>query len=210
MYNKFIPESHNVSCGRALVGCGAVAMAQIMKHWQWPDYSFIKDTIIGGVCWGDDNQRFYDWENMPLELTATSTDAQVAAVAQLMYHCGVSVEMDYGVAATGGSGAFTISSKSNTTHCAEYALREYWGYKPTLQGLQKAKYSDKDWKTMLKDDLKAGRPIIYSGYGDGGHCFVCDGYNEDEYFHFNWGWGGMYDGYFRESLLGCRSRRPGP
>ena len=96
---------------------------------------------------------------------------------------------------------FTISSKSNTTHCAEYALREYWGYKPTLQGLQKAKYSDKDWKKMLKDDLKAGRPIIYSGYGDGGHCFVCDGYNEDEYFHFNWGWGGMYDGYFLLNAL---------
>ena len=54
---------------------------------------------------------------------------------------------------------------------------------------------------MLKDDLKAGRPIIYSGYGDGGHCFVCDGYNEDEYFHFNWGWGGMYDGYFLLNAL---------
>ena len=202
LYNNLCPMD-NAKNERTVTGCVATAMAQVLKYWDYPvtgngDYSY-NHTL--GTQFADFGVTTYDWANMPLELTATSTDAQVAAVAQLMYHCGVSVEMDYGVSSTGGSGAFTISSKSNSTHCAEYALREYWGYKPTLQGLQKAKYSDADWKKMLKDDLKAGRPIIYSGYGDGGHCFVCDGYNEDEYFHFNWGWGGMYDGYFLLNAL---------
>lgn len=202
LYNNLCPYD-SAKNERTVTGCVATAMAQVLKYWDYPtmgngDYSY-KHTL--GTQFADFAATTYDWANMPLELTSASTDAEVAAVSQLMYHCGVSVEMDYGVSSTGGSGAFTISSKSNSTHCAEYALREYWGYKPTLQGLQKAKYSDKDWKKMLKDDLKAGRPIIYSGYGDGGHCFVCDGYNEDEYFHFNWGWGGLYDGYFLLNAL---------
>ena len=201
-YNDLCPMDNSRN-ERTVVGCVATAMAQVLKYWDYPtqgngSYSY---THALGQQSADFANTTYDWVNMPLELTASSTDIQKAAVAQLMYHCGVSVEMDYGVSAIGGSGAFTISSKSNSTHCAEYALREYWGYKPTLQGLQKSKYSDKDWKTMLKNDLKAGRPIIYSGYGDGGHCFVCDGYDEDEYFHFNWGWGGLYDGFFLLNAL---------
>ena len=198
-YNDMCPMDTKQNA-RTVVGCVATAMAQVLKYWEYP--------IVGNGshsyshAFGEQAANFgnttYDWANMPLELTATSTDIQKAAVAQLMYHCGVSVEMDYGVSS---SGAFTISSKSNATHCAEYAFREYWGYKPTLQGLQKSKYSDTDWKQMLKDELKAGRPVIYSGYGEGGHCFVCDGYDEDEYFHFNWGWGGLYDGYFKLNAL---------
>ena len=201
-YNDMCPMDNSRN-ERTVVGCVATAMAQVLKYWEYPitgngAYSY---THTHGLQSANFANTTYDWANMPLELTATSSDIQKAAVAQLMYHCGVSVEMDYGVASTGGSGAFTISSKSNSTHCAEYALREYWGYKPTLQGLQKSNYSDNDWKMMLKNDLKAGRPIIYSGYGDGGHCFVCDGYNEDEYFHFNWGWGGLYDGFFLLNAL---------
>ena len=198
-YNDMCPMDTKQNA-RTVVGCVATAMAQVLKYWEYP--------VVGNGshsyshAFGEQTANFgnttYDWANMPLELTATSTDVQKAAVAQLMYHCGVSVEMDYGVSS---SGAFTISSKSNSTHCAEYAFREYWGYKPTLQGLQKSKYTDKEWKQMLKDDLKAGRPVIYSGYGEGGHCFICDGYDEDEYFHFNWGWGGLYDGYFKLNAL---------
>ena len=201
-YNDLCPMDNNRN-ERTVTGCVATAMAQVLKYWEYPvtgngSYSY---SHTHGEQSADFANTTYDWNNMPLELSASSSDIQKAAVAQLMYHCGVSVEMDYGVASTGGSGAFTISSRSNSTHCAEYALREYWGYKPTLQGLQKDKYKDEEWKKMLKDDLKAGRPIIYSGFGDGGHCFVCDGYSEDDYFHFNWGWGGLYDGYFKLNAL---------
>ena len=86
-YNKFIPASHDISCGRALVGCGAVAMAQVMSYWQWPDYAFIRDTIIAGVCSGDWNQRFYDWDNMPNEIKSTTTIYQADAIAELLRDC---------------------------------------------------------------------------------------------------------------------------
>ena len=202
-YNDLCPMD-NAKNERTVTGCVATAMAQVLKYWEYPinGNGYHSYTHTHGQQSADFANTTYDWNNMPLELISTSSDTEKATIAQLMYHCGVSVEMDYGIASTGGSGAFTISSKSNSTHCAEYALREYWGYKPTLQGLQKSKYSDSDWKKMLKDDLKAGRPIIYSGKGDGGgHCFVCDGYDEDEYFHFNWGWGGLYDGFFKLNAL---------
>ena len=151
LYNNLCPYD-SAENERAVTGCVATAMAQVLKYWDFPvvgngDYSY-KHTL--GTQYADFGATTYDWTNMPLELTATSTDVQVAAVAQLMYHCGVSVEMDYGVSS---SGAFTISSSSNTTHCAEYALREYWGYKPALKGLKKSSYTDKDWKQMIKDDL---------------------------------------------------------
>lgn len=201
-YNDQCPMDNSKN-ERTVTGCVATAMAQVLKYWEFPikgngSHAY---SHTHGEQSADFANTTYDWKNMPLELTESSSNVEKASVAQLMYHCGVSVEMDYGVSATGGSGAFTISSKSNSTHCAEYALREYWGYKPTLQGLQKTKYTDKNWKAMLKEDLEAGRPIIYSGHGDGGHCFVCDGYDENEYFHFNWGWGGLYDGYFKLNAL---------
>lgn len=45
-------------------------------------------------------------------------------------------------------------------------------------------------------------PVQVSGRGTGGHAFICDGYNPNtDKFHFNWGWGGSYDGWFDMALL---------
>jgi hypothetical protein len=50
---------------------------------------------------------------------------------------------------------------------------------------------------MLKDQFDIGWPVYYSGFSnDGGHAFVCDGYDDNDLFHFNWGWGGSSDGWF--------------
>ena len=52
---------------------------------------------------------------------------------------------------------------------------------------------------MLKSNLDAGIPIIYNGFNSsysGGHCFICDGYDANDFFHFNWGLKGSYDGYY--------------
>jgi hypothetical protein len=122
-----------------------------------------------------------------------------SAVATLMYHCGVSVDMMY---SPSSSGAYVISDASPVTNCAEYAFKTYFGYKNTLQGVQRNNYSTSTWTGMLQTELNAGRPIVYAGFGSGGgHAFVCDGYNSSSYFHFNWGWGGAYDGYFSIDAL---------
>ncbi|MGA2297203.1 MAG: C10 family peptidase, partial [FCB group bacterium] len=88
------------------------------------------------------------------------------------------------------------------TNCAEYALLTYFGYKTSLQGVQRKDYTDAQWNALLTTELDANRPVLYAGFGnEGGHCFVCDGYENSSYFHFNWGWAGQSDGYFLTNAL---------
>ena len=133
---------------------------------------------------------------MPNSVTSSNT-----AVATLMFHCGVAVEMQY---TTSGSGAQTIDPYGNNYPSAEAAFKSYFGYASTLKGKRKSNFSESDWISMLKVELDAGRPVMYSGYDEDltdGHAFVCDGYNSSNYFHFNWGWSGSNDGYFAVSSL---------
>jgi len=204
-YNDLCPYD-NVEKGTAVTGCVATAMAQVMKYWEYPvtgtgSHSYYDSTC--GTLSADFASTTYNWNNMPNALSGSSSAAEVEAVATLMYHCGVSVEMDYGVSS---SGAYVIDDGGWwSDYCAENALKNYFGYKSTLQGLEKANYSNSDWVDLLKTELDESRPILYAGYTSGtnssGHAFVCDGYNSDDYFHFNWGWSGSYDGYFTLDAL---------
>ena len=193
-YNDLCPYDYTYS-SRTVTGCTATAMAQIMKFWNYPAtgngfHSYGHNTY--GTLSANFGNTTYSWTSMPNKLTSANS-----AVATLMYHCGVAVEMNYGVASQGGSGAYVISSASPITACAEYAFKTYFGYDPALlQGLERANYSDVTWIQKLKTELDNGRPLQYAGFGQGGHTFVFDGYDNSNKFHVNWGWSGMYDGYF--------------
>ena len=207
-YNKFCPYDYGAS-DRTVVGCVVTAMAQVMKFWEHPKqgvgyYSYSHSKY--GTLFANFGSTIYDWKNMPNALNSSSSSTQVDAVATLMYQCGVSVEMNYNVGSAGGSGATVTSEKSNTTHCVEYALKTYFGYKDTLKGIQRVNYSQSNWINLLKSELDSGRPIIYAGFGSGGHCFIVDGYAENDFFHINWGWGGKEDLYFRINELNPQSR----
>lgn len=189
-YNQLCPT---VSGTATYTGCVATAMAQVMKFWNWPiqgngskSYRWNNQTL--SVNFGNTT---YDWANMTNTYDENSTETQQTAVATLMYHCGVSVSMSYG---TDGSGAYSTDVAS--------AMTSYFRYNSsTISYKTKQSYSS-SWLNLLKTDLNAGRPVYYSGSGTGGgHAFVCDGYDSDNYFHFNWGWSGMYDGYFLVSNL---------
>ena len=55
------------------------------------------------------------------------------------------------------------------------------------------------WKSSLDSSLLAGNPIIYSGFpdvGSVGHAFNVDGVHKSNYYHVNWGWGGVDNGYY--------------
>ena len=187
---------------RTVTGCVATAMAQIMKYWNYPTQGNGTQTYTHET-YGQQTANFgsttYDWNNMLNTYSNSATQAQKNAVATLMYHCGVAVMMDYGVSSTGGSGAVTVGSSNGT---AEYALKTYFLYKNTLNGCRRSDYTDQAWKNMLKTDLDASRPVIYTGRGEGGgHCFICDGYNNNDQFHFNWGWGGYCDGFYAINSL---------
>jgi len=197
---------------QAPTGCVATAMAQVMKFWNWPTvgtgYLTYKCTSYDTTAIplsADFGNTAYAWDSMPANVISSS-----AAVAQLMFHAGVSVEMEYGM---GESGAWVLEQQSYLpTQCTEYALKTYFHYKRSLTGIVRNgatfnyidsgyvdSLTESAWTAMLQTELNAGRPIIYQGFGSaGGHCWVCDGWEGSAgLFHFNWGWGGTGpNGYY--------------
>ncbi len=190
-YNMYCP-------GGSVTGCVATAMAQVMKYWNYPEtgigsHSYYHDNY--GIVSANFQSSTYDWGNMTNTYGTSSTQAQKQAVATLMFHCGVSVDMYY---TTSGSGAVTAKVAD--------ALKIYFNYSSDVHHISRSGYSDDKWIALLKSDLDQHRPIQYHGNGEGGgHSFVCDGYNSENYFHFNWGWGGYCDDYYTINNL-----NPGP
>ncbi|HQV40200.1 MAG: thiol protease/hemagglutinin PrtT [Flavobacteriales bacterium] len=190
---------YNAQCpGGSVTGCVATAMAQIMKFWNHPatgsGFHQFNHPQYGTLA-ANFGGTTYAWGSMPNNVSSANS-----AVATLMYHCGVGVDMQYSPEV---SGAWVIQSHSpSTDHNAEYALRTYFGYRSTLSGVARENYAQAQWIDLLRTELDAGRPILYDGFGDGGgHAFVCDGYDDNNFFHFNWGWGGAHNGYFTVNAL---------
>ena len=194
--NAFCP--YDADAGkRSVTGCVATAMAQIMKYWSYPTkgtgYSSYQHPNYGTLSANFGNTT-YAWSSMPNTLNSANS-----AVATLMYHCGVGVDMTYSPTS---SGAWVISANTTTVNCSEYAFKTYFNYASSLRGLKRINYATSQWETLLRTELDAKRPVMYDGFGGGsGHAFVCDGYDNNGFFHFNWGWGGNFDNYFMTSAL---------
>ncbi|MDD3860444.1 MAG: C10 family peptidase [Bacteroidales bacterium] len=175
-YNTLCPEDENGPCGHTVTGCVATAMAQIMKYWNYPQFGFGShsyDHLVYGTLSADFGATEYLWAQMPDEITEENN-----ALATLMYHCGVAVNMNY-AATSSGAGVNT-----NT-------FVDYFNYSANLSYVHKSTYSDEDWKDMLRNQIDNGFPMLYIGFSEvipEGHAWVLDGYDIDDYFHFNWGW----------------------
>ncbi len=71
-----------------------------------------------------------------------------------------------------------------------------------MRYLPREYYEVSDWEDVVYGQLAANMPVLYTGQSnEGGHAFVCDGYSSDGYFHINWGWSGLSDGYFLLTAL---------
>lgn len=181
-YNNYCPPHPKGPGGRCLTGCVATAMAMVMKYHNYPErgrgmktfYWTEWDTI-------DYENTYYRWNQMTITANTQSADA----IAELMYHCGVSVNMDYGPNA---SGSFTFWVPN--------AMKNYFRYHPQIRYFRRDQFFDYEWDMMIRDELTYKRPIIYSGSGTGGHAFVCDGFQDTCFYHFNWGWSGYGNGYY--------------
>lgn len=194
-YNKMCPMYN--STDRSVTGCVATAMAQVMMYYQYPKTlqadipAYVTRTKYLSIPQINKGES-YDWNNMLPQYASYEplnyTDAQAAAVAKLLYHCGVACEMDYGP-----------SSGANVTPAI---LSTYFGYDSDLmQDLNRDVFTLAEWSQIM-DKLTAKRPILYSGQSsDGGHEFVCDGTDGNGLYHINWGWGGYQDGYFDVTIL---------
>jgi PKD repeat protein len=193
-YNEQCPVDPAGPGGHAYAGCVAVSMAQVMKYWQHPAQGIGSNSYshpVYGVISANFSAATYTYASMPNSISSSNTH-----IAQLMFHCGVSVDMNYGPSGSAPMGALWDQDIEN-------ALKNNFDYSSTLQWQWKKDYSNSTWVLMLKAELDAGRPLIYYGW-DGAnmaHNFNCDGYDTDYNFHFNWGWGGSYDGYFSVQSL---------
>lgn len=203
-YNKFCPYD-SVQNHRTVAGCVATAVAQVMKYWNHPaqgtgSHSYTHSDY--GTLSVDFSTTTYNWAQMPRALGSRSTTTQDNAVATLMYHVGVAIDMDYGVEASGAQ-LTSFGYSYNSYPSAQGALPLFFGYDSNIQAKYRNNISDADWKGYVKTELDAARPVLYAGFdSEGGHCFVCDAYNTAEtHFHFNWGWSGYYDGYYTLSAL---------
>ncbi len=188
-YNYYCPTAPSGPGGHVYAGCVATAMSQVMKYWDHPTqgqgtHSHIGQTINFGAT-------TYDWANMPNSISSGSPQVEIDAIATLMYHCGMAVDMGYG---PNGSGAYSFNVPN--------AISSHFFYCSGADLRNRDSYQLETWQNMLKESFDMGWPLYYSGCtsgtgpNDGCHAFVCDGYDDNNLFHYNWGWSGSGDGYF--------------
>ena len=187
-YNLYAPAGTGGPGGRCYAGCCATAMSQVMRFWNHPaqgtgshSYSWHGQTLSANF-----GATTYDWANMPITIGNSSPQDEKEAIATLMYHCGVSVNMNF---APDGSGAYSADVPG--------AISSYFGYSNQANLKSRDSYTYANWANMLKESFDMGWPLYYNGQSnEGGHAFVCDGYNDADLFHYNWGWSGSGDGWF--------------
>jgi len=178
-------------------GCMATAMAMVMKYYNYPQKG--KGTI-GNYTTGDlgisipsvdISNHTYNWSKMFARYTYNtySGNPEEDEVADLMYHCGISMKMDYNTLSVGSAAAMAYAAT---------AFRDNFSYGNSINHLQRNYYSTGEWEALIKSEIDNSRPVIYGGQDpvNGGHAFVCDGYDGNGRFHFNWGWSGLANGYY--------------
>ena len=197
-YNLLCPEvTEGGKTVRALTGCVATAMAIVCRFHQWPEKG--KGTV-GGYSYKSEagqtvnipsysiDEHEYNYSLMPLRYTSSANSSQKNAVAQLMHDCGVMVEAGYNYSY--GTWAYSDNLCN--------ALFKHLSYSGNARLEIRSEYNDVEWIQMIKNEIDADRPLLYGGVDEkqGGHQFVCDGYDANDYVHINWGWEGVDDGYF--------------
>ncbi len=190
IYNQQCPLDINGPGGRVYAGCVAVAMAQIMYYYRYPNQGSGSHSYyhnVYGVQSADFGATTYHWNQMTNKISNNGN----FEIARLLYHLGVSVNMGYSAT---GSGAYSGTAVT--------ALRTYFNYQNSITLKDKDNYTYTQWVDMITNSIDAGIPLYYHGYDtQGGHAFNLDGYQGSDHFHFNWGWGGSYNGYYYLNAL---------
>lgn len=195
-YNKMCPIFDGYHCP---AGCVNIAIGQIMYYHKYPAVgrgSFSYTSSLGNTYYADFSKSVYQWDLMkPFYLyDGSDTEESENAVALLIRDCGIANSSEYNN--EGQTGA-SLSTRG---------LVEYFDYDKSIQLVQRDECSLEHFETILQNELDAHRPVFYQGGSQGGaHAFVCDGYNSDGYFHFNFGWGGYEDGYYLTTATGFDS-----
>ena len=185
IYQQYCPQ---IGEQKALTGCVATAMAQVVNYFQWP-LNVVRESVGYTSNKDDKTKPQIDLETLPARkfnwFNMSDDD-----IAWLMRYCGQSVLMDYN---TDESTAYATSIPG--------ALISVFNFSKATDLVEREEFTDEEWEQVLYHEIELGRPVIYSGYKDqSGHTFVLHGYKDGE-FYINWGWGGTLDGYFKLTAL---------
>lgn len=195
-YNQMSPI---VNGERAYTGCVATSMAQIMNYFKYPEcgrgkISYSDNDGCGKRLTWDFADHPFEWDNMlNLYRPGEYDEDQAFAVAELMKSCGASVKMSYGADASGAMSMYT-----------SYALVKYFDYDPNVSYQLRSFYPASQWDEMMYDNIANCGPVLYGGGSmiGGGHSFIVDGYDAATgFYHFNWGWSEMSDGFYSLDAL---------
>lgn len=187
-YNYFCPEGEGGPGGHCYAGCVATAAAQLMKYWDHPLQGqgshtyYPSDHPEYGPLTVNFGEATYDWDNMPVSISSNSPQVEIEAVAQLIYHVGVSVDMNYRPSSSGA-----VTGKLCET------MPAYFFYTNQMANLYRENYTHEAYMQLVIDAIDMNWPMVHRG---GGHAYVLDGYNDNDMVHFNWGWSGSSDGWF--------------
>lgn len=190
-YNRYAPML--TSTQHCVTGCVATALSQILYYYKNPNLPRGKGswTSAGPKSSGTFDFDTYtpDYSHMRNTYSyGTYTEEEANAVAMLMYAAGAAVKMQY----ADSSGAFSSDVPAALINNFAFSTAEYhW----------RDAFTDEEWEEIIYNELANGNPLYYSGQAasKGGHAFICDGYNEEGLYHFNWGWSGAGDGYYEIS-----------
>jgi hypothetical protein len=182
-YNELCPSNPCGPCGHCVTGCVTTAMAQLMKYWNYPIKGKGSNTYIdyaNGNISADFGSTTYQWTQMSDSLSNSNN-----AVATLMYHCAVAIGTGFG--SGGSAGNSSVDPYIN-----------YFDYSSNAKKIYRINYTASQWSNVLKQELDLSRPVILDTDFSRrvGHSFVCDGYTDNDFFHFNWGWDGAANGYY--------------
>ena len=194
-YNNMCPILDNGK--RAYTGCGNTATTQVMRFHKWPASPIAdvewENNITGEVEFCELKSHVYDWDNMLYNYTSEYSEAQGNAVARLMVDFGKASKSVYMPGMTG----------NNSPNIA-YALVNVFDYSPDLFIAKRSDYTYEEYIALIRENLNNRQPIVYCGYGQNletGHGFVCDGIDENNLLHIDWGWNGVFNGYFDIAIM---------
>lgn len=195
------------------LGCGTIAMAQLLNYYQYPilgkgSISYNEATFPPvlpnlGVITASFEDSYYEWNLFADKLWINYYDFEYGdangnylegkdlinarKLSETLFDAAASIKTNFGY--DGSSSAINSIFGGDIKE----ALEKYWGYE--VEHKRALFYSKKDWVDMIKKEIDSGRPVILAGGKPFGkrHAFICDAYDENDNFHFNFGWGQTFD-----------------
>jgi len=192
LYNYQCPAdtSAHGTCLHVPAGSGAIAMAQLMKYYGYPAHGTGEHGYthpVYGIQYANFGATNYNWAAMPDSLVSVNDE-----LSTLIYQCGIAQEMN-----------FASQVSTSTPESLDSALHRYFSF-PAGTWKNREDTLAAGWWEMIRGEIAASRPVILYGtdsLGTNARFFICDGFDGDGRFHINWGWGGIYNGYFSPDSL---------